>query len=266
MSKAIVQFDDVVAEYQKKAVLGPISMHIHHGDFWGIVGPNGAGKSTLLRALVGLQPLTSGKISVLGDLVKLNSSHFQRTIRKRIGLLLQHHDFYPDLPITIEDVVSFGRTGLRGLGRRYNEDDYKAINDALDELGLEHVRTKLYRELSGGEKRKVHLARMMAQKAEIMLLDEPTAGLDLDWQERLTCLVENLYNRHGKTIIMVTHDVDRLPSCCNKILLIKKGRQMAKGSPAEIFRKDVLSPLYGCNIEVREHNGRYHVYSLGLQE
>ena len=266
MAKAIVQFDDVVVKYRKKPVLGPLSLHIHYGDFWGIVGPNGAGKSTLLRALVGLQPLAGGKIHVLGDQVKLNSSRFKGAIRKRIGLLFQHHDFYPDIPVTTNDVVSFGRTGLRGVGRRYNAADIQAVDDAIDELGLEHLRTRLYRELSGGEKRKVHLARMLAQKAEIMLLDEPTAGLDLDWQERLSGLVEKLFKRHGKTIIMVTHDVDRLPSCCNQVLLLSDGRQLAKGPPAEVFRKDVLSQLYGCAIEVREHKGRYHLYSLGLQE
>ena len=99
-----------------------------------------------------------------------------------------------------------------------------------------------------------------------MLLDEPAAGLDLDWQEKVTQLVADLYNRFEKTIIMVTHDVDRLPECCNRVLLLRNGNVLAKCAPSEVFKADVLSNLYGCTIEVAERKGRFHAYSLGLRE
>lgn len=266
MAEAVVQYDDVTAGYRGKAVVGPLSLHVHPGDFWGIIGPNGAGKSTLLRMLAGLQPLQSGTIHVLGDRYLPAGHREQAAIRKKIGVLLQHHDFFPDLPVTVEDVVFFGRLGLRGLGRPFSDEDRRAAGDAMSELGLDGFGGRLYRELSGGEKRKVQLARIIAQKPEIILLDEPTAGLDLDWQERLTRLTDDLYRRHGKTIIMVTHDIDRLPASCNRVLLLKDGRELAAGPPDEVFQTDILSRLYGCSIEVHKRRDRYHAHRLGLLE
>ena len=266
MAEAVVQFDEVTAGYRGKPVVGPLSMHVHPGDFWGIIGPNGAGKSTLLRILAGLQPLQSGTVHVLGDCYLPASHREQMAIRKKIGVLLQHHDFFPDLPVTVRDVVFFGRLGLRGIGRPFGDEDRQAVSDAMSELGLDGFAGRLYRELSGGEKRKVQLARILTQQPEIILLDEPTAGLDLDWQERLSQLTDDLYHRHGTTIIMVTHDVDRLPASCNRVLLIKHGKALAAGAPDEVFQSDILSRLYGCNIEVHKRRDRYHAHRLGLLE
>ncbi|MCE5250882.1 ABC transporter ATP-binding protein [bacterium] len=266
MAEAVIQYDDVVTGYRKRPVIGPISLHVHPGDFWGIIGPNGSGKSTLLRILAGLQPVMSGSIRVLGNPFIPATHREQIAIRKKIGVLLQYHEFFPDLPVTVEDVVLFGRLGLRGIGRVFTTADRLAVEDAVTTLGIGEFRARLYRELSGGEKRKVQLARILAQQPEIILLDEPTAGLDLDWQERLTQLTEDLYHSLGKTIIMVTHDVDRLPSCCNQVLLLKNGRELAAGPPDEVLREDILSRLYGCNIEVHKHRGRYHAHRLGVLE
>lgn len=266
MAQAVVQCDDILVKYRGKRVLGPLSLHVHYGDFWGIVGPNGAGKSTLLKAIAGLEPVVEGSITILGEQSSPPSRRKSTALRKRIGVLLQHHDFYPDLPFTVEDVVMFGRTALIGMGRRTTDADRRAVMDSLESLELSHFRTRLYRELSGGEKRKIHLARLVAQQPEVLLLDEPTAGLDMDWQERLTQLVDDLYRRLNKTIIMVTHDVDRLPSCCNRVLLLRSGLILAAGAPADVFRSDVLSTLYGCDIEVAQRFGRYHAYSLGVKE
>ena len=266
MAEAVVEFVNVVVRYRNKKVLGPLSLHVHPGDFWGVVGPNGAGKSTLLKTLSGLQTLSEGYINVYGEPLDSRLHRRGPTLRKQIGILLQHHDFFPDLPFNVEDVVLFGRTVFPSLGRRYRPTDWKTVDNTIADLDLSHLRNRLYRELSGGEKRKVQLARLVAQEADILLLDEPTAGLDLDWQERLTQLVEDLYRRLGKTIIMVTHDVDHLPSCCNRVLLLNNGDVQAVGTPAEVFQKNILSRLYGCTIEVAEHKGRYHAYSLGIKE
>jgi len=247
-------------------VLGPLSLHVHYGDFWGIVGPNGAGKSTLLKAIAGLVPIDEGRIAILDEQTSPRLWRNLPASRGRVGVLLQHHDFFPDLPFTVEDIVMFGRIARTGMGRRTTDSDRHAVVESLETLGLSDFRTRLYRELSGGEQRKVHLARLVAQQPEVFLLDEPTAGLDMDWQERLTQLVDDLYSRLGKTIIMVTHDVDRLPPCCNQVLLISNGFILAAGDPSEVLCSDVLSTLYGCTIEVAQRNGRYHAYSLGVKE
>ena len=266
MAKAIIQCDDIVVKKKNKIILSPLSLHVHPGEFWGIVGPNGAGKSTLLKTISGFYPLSAGTISIFDEAAL--SPHMRRHsfLRKRIGMLLQHHDFYPDLPVTVEDVVSFGRIGQRGIGRSFNSHDRDVIENAINEFELGPFRRRLYRELSGGEKKKTHLARLVAQQSDIILLDEPTAGLDLDWQERLTILTDKLYRRHGKTILMVTHDVDRLPSCCNRILLLKNGGVVSFGAPEDVLHDDILSDMYNCRISVKKENDRYHAYSLGLLE
>lgn len=266
MAETVVKLDNIIVRYRNKPVLGPVSLTIEKGDFWGIIGPNGAGKSTLLKTIAGLQFFSGGQLTVFGSAYSPGVTNLTATARKQTGLLFQHHDFYPDLPFTVEDVVLFGRTGLPGFGCRFRPIDRTAAENAIKSLNLENFRLRLYRELSGGEQRKVQLARLVAQEAELMLLDEPTAGLDLDWQERLTQLVEDLYRRIGRTIIMVTHDVDRIPACCNKTLLLQNGAVLAQGTPADVFQREIFSRLYNCDIEVAVRNGRYHAYSLGLRK
>ena len=261
MAETLIECEDCIVRHNSKTILGPLSFVFKKGEFWGIIGPNGAGKSTLLRVIAGLKSVSHGSFSVFGSARGSAADSPAGTAKKQIGLLFQHHDFYPDLPFTVEDVVLFGRTGLPGFGRRFRAIDRTAAGRAISGLNLENLRHRLYRELSGGEQRKVQLARLVAQEAEMILLDEPTAGLDLDWQERLTQLVEELYRRSGKTIVMVTHDVDRLPACCTNVLLLKNGEILAMGAPADVFQSDILSQLYNCKIEVAFRNGRYHAFS-----
>jgi ABC-type Mn2+/Zn2+ transport system ATPase subunit len=235
-----------------RTLLGPVDLEVVRGEFWGVVGPNGAGKSTLLRTLAGLESAASGEVEPVagGD-------------RRRIGFLFQHHDFLPELPFTVFDVAAFGRSGRQVFGPLRGPENRAAVEHALDLLGLGTMPDRLYRELSGGERQKVQLARLLAQDAELLLLDEPTAGLDLDWQERLTELVGELHDRTGVAVVMVTHEAHHLPSCCDKVLLLREGRPVAVGRPAEVFTPILLSRLYACRMEVTVRNGRYFAHSLG---
>jgi iron complex transport system ATP-binding protein len=231
-------------------LVGPIDLSIRSGEFWGVVGPNGAGKSTLLRTIAGLEQVAGGSIASAVD-------------RRRIGYLFQHHDFIPELPFTVADVIAFGRAGLAAVGPARARADRAAISRALDTLDLGAMRQRLYRELSGGERQKVQLARLVAQEADLLLLDEATAGLDLDWQERLTALIGELHAQTGTTIVMVTHEVHHLPACCDRALLLQQGQALASGAPAEVFTPDLLSELYGCRMEITQRAGRFFAHSLG---
>jgi len=268
MAKTVAELHEVVIRHHGRTILGPLSITLDKGDFLGIIGPNGAGKSTLLRTLAGQEPVHSGHVALMGHITGQNSGYktSPRHIQKHLGILLQHHDFFPDMPFTVEDIVLFGRLRKTRTGRPYRVSDKQAAAQALSYMGMSEFHRRLYRELSGGEQRKVHLARLIAQEPDLLLLDEPTSGLDIDWQERLTGLVENMYRRLGKTVVMVTHDIDRLPACCNKTLLLKNGKTLATGSPDEVFTQEILSLLYGCSVEVAVRNGRYHAFSLGLME
>ena len=231
-------------------LLGPLDLEIGRGEFWGVVGPNGAGKTTLLRVLAGLERVAAGSCHLAVE-------------RRAVGLLFQEHDYFPDVPFSVRDVVAFGRAGGIPVGPTRQRTQEAEVDRALALLELAAMDRRLYRELSGGERQKVQLARLLAQEAELLLLDEPAAGLDLDWQERLTALVAEVYASSGAAVVMVTHEVDRLPACCDRVLLLRAGRLLAVGTPAEVLTADRLSELYGCHMVVDEHAGRYHAHSLG---
>lgn len=256
------RLEEVVVRYGQRRALGPLSMDVGAEDFLGVVGPNGAGKTTLLKVMRGALAPTEGRVVMWGAPFDAGRPVDASLVRRRIGVLFQHHDFFPDLPFTVEDVVGFGRAAFRPPTRAFRQADHEAVGAALEALGIEDFRARLYRELSGGERQKVQLARLIAQEAELLLLDEPGAGLDLDWQERLTHLVEALFREHRKTVVMVTHEINRLPACCNGALLLKEGQAVAFGEPAAVFREDVLSGVYGCRMEVIASRGRYHAHSV----
>jgi ABC-type Mn2+/Zn2+ transport system ATPase subunit len=252
MGNALAELNDVVIAVRGRSILGPLSLTVNAGDFLGVVGPNGAGKSTFLETLAGLRPVSGGRRTV------------PEPLQTVVGLLFQHHDYLPDLPFTAEDVVGFGRVGRAGLFRRFGPADRAAVDAAMAQMGLRDVRARPYRELSGGTRRRVHLARLLAQDAPLILLDEPTAGLDLAIQERLIRLIASLAGG-DRAVVMVTHDIDHLPASCNRVILLKAGRILSEGAPDRTFQPDALSKLYGCRMGVERHEGRFHAYRLGEQ-
>ncbi|MBN2368974.1 MAG: ABC transporter ATP-binding protein [Vicinamibacteria bacterium] len=241
MAQAIVQLKNAVVRRRRKTILGPIDLVVNENDFLGIVGPNGAGKTTLLRALAGLTSLSGGERLSMPSLSP--------------GFLLQGEGGSLDLPLTVLDVVLFGRVGR---ARRLTNADREAAKSAMERLDLAPLRLRLYRELSGGERRKVQIARLIAQETPLLLLDEPGSGLDLDWQSRLTDLVSDLRLRTGRTIVMITHEAGLLPSCCTHVLLLSRGMALATGAPPAVLTASNLSRLYGCPVEVVRRDGRFH--------
>jgi iron complex transport system ATP-binding protein len=262
VGRTSIELRDVVVRRRGRAILGPLSLDLPAGEFLGVVGPNGAGKTTLLRAMARMEPPSEGRVVVRSGEEECPCDA-RALARRRIGFLFQSHEFLPDVPLTVEDVVLFGRAPLAGVGRAYRREDREATSAALEELGMASMRRRLYRELSGGERQKVQLARLLAQGPEVLLLDEPTSGLDLLWQERLTTLVERMYRRSFASVVMVTHEIDRLPGATGRVLLLREGRPLECGPPEEVLKPRTLSRLYGCAMEVVPRGGRYHAFSLG---
>ena len=250
----------------KTQILKNISLSVKSGDFLGIVGPNGAGKSTLLKAVGGDIKPSEGEVRSYLHANAVNNSAYKTNFRPadKIGFLLQQQNFRPEVPFTAEDIVRFGKMQFSLKPNRFNQPDRISVDKALQAMQIEHLRNRLYRNLSGGERQKVQLARIYAQQAELILLDEPAAGLDLDWQERLTKLVGDIHSVYEKTVVMVTHEIDHLPDCCNKILLMKEGTPLASGSPKDILTSELLSKLYECPMEVVKRGNRFHAFSTGL--
>lgn len=262
MRPAVATLTHAEVQVRTRRILGPLSLDVREGELLGVVGPNGAGKSTLLRVLTGTQPLAGGELKLLGRHADGSVPLDAGSLRGLVGYLLQHHHFAADLPFTVHDVVALGALPRvqRLWGWRVSQ-AHDRIDAALDRLGLQPLRSSLYRELSGGERQKVQIARLLVQDANLLLLDEPTAGLDPDWQERLTTMIADLHDERGRTMIMVTHDISRLPQCCDRVLLLRDGKLRALGPTAEVLTEEALSNVYGCRMAVVTREGRYHAFS-----
>ncbi|CCO07999.1 ABC transporter ATP-binding protein [Desulforamulus hydrothermalis] len=216
-------FDRVTKLHGDKAAVDHLSLHIKPGEFFGLLGPNGAGKTTTLRLLTALTPPTAGQITVNGQPVSRNNT----AAKRQIGLVPQHINLEPEL--TVEE-------NLRLHGLLYNM-SRQEINRRIDRLlafsDLAAERKALAGNLSGGMKRKVMIARALMHQPALLLLDEPTAGLDVFSRRRVWDLIKSL-NARGMTILLTTHYLEEAEHLCSRIGLLKKGRLIMTGSVEEL--------------------------------
>ena len=258
----LAQLSDVSVQRARRVLLGPMTLTVRRGEFVGIVGPNGAGKSTFLRVLAGVQRPSSGRLLVDGVEIWGSRAHRLR-LRRQTGYLLQRHDQAAKVPFTVADVVRFGLAGLPAAPARPEAD--ARLAESLERVGLAGFARRLYQELSGGEQQRVQLARLWAREAEVLLLDEPTAGLDPDQRERVTRSVQDLHGAGGRTVVMVTHELAALPSCVSRVLLLRDGALLADGPPATVLREDILTALYGCPLRVSSQGGRHQLLAAAAE-
>lgn len=224
----------VSVTYYEHIALRDVSLEFHRRDFVGIIGPNGAGKTTLLTVINGLGRIRAGTVRVLGEAA--NARNFGR-LRKRIGYVPQHVNIDPRSPINCQEAVMVGRLGRIGLLRRPGRKDVDIVDRMMELTRIAHLRTRPVGQISGGEARKVALARALAQEPEILLLDEPAASLDPRAVEEITGLVTEAFHRFSLTVVMVTHQVDTLPGACNRVVMMKDARILFSG-----LRGEVLTP------------------------
>jgi iron complex transport system ATP-binding protein len=219
--------------------LGPVSLSVQPGDTWAIIGPNGAGKSTLLRLMAGLLPPNSGAIEWSGtSLAKLSP----RTRAQTIAFLPQRSP--TDFDLTVREVVLMGRFPHRSLGLFESANDQRIADEAMQTTAVSPLADRLLSTLSGGEAQRVHLAAALAQKPKLLLLDEPTASLDLEHQLSIFELLRRIARERGVAVVVVTHDVNLAARYCDHVLLLDDGRVAAVGSPREVITPAVLEPVY----------------------
>ena len=228
-----------------------------------LMGPNGAGKTTLLRATLGLVHPTDGALWVLGQSVPALRSTALAGLRRRIGFVPQLVPGWTDVPLTVRDVVAFGRTAHRGLFHRLRPSDWDVTDRWIERLGLGPLADRAFGQISGGEQRKTLIARAMVQEPELLLLDEPTANLDLGWRERIVSLIQDLYQQIRVSVILVCHELEVLPPACQKVVLLERGRVSAQGEPETVFTTERVRGLYGRNLRALHENGRHAVVPGG---
>lgn len=223
---SILSIKDLVKKYGKTTAVDGISLEIPRGSFFGFLGPNGAGKSTTINCIIGVGRITSGSIVVNGHNVLTD----YREARKQIGISPQ--EFNTDFFGRPEDIID-GMAGYHGIPKEIREE---RVEELLKKFDLTAHRSKKFNELSGGLKRRVILARALVTDPDLIILDEPTAGVDVEQRHELWKYFREL-NEAGKTIILTSHYLEEVELLCKEIAIINKGKIVAQGSK-ESFVKD----------------------------
>jgi iron complex transport system ATP-binding protein len=253
MTNRVIEIDRLNFSYEKTPVLSELSFCIENNAFFIIIGPNGSGKSTLLKIIAGIVQPSAGQIHIHGRPI---TGYPKKSLAKIISWVPQMT--VVDFPFSVLDVVLMGRAphlGLLGLEKK--TDIVKAM-EALEFTGVAHLSNRKINHLSGGEQQRVFIARAICQDTEILLLDEPTASLDLAHQVRIMDLMEKLKAEKKTTIVMVSHDINLAAMYGDVLLLISKGKIVKSGPPAEVITFQTLEETYGCTLLVDESPlGRY---------
>ena len=234
--------------------LDGLTFHVEAGEIFGIVGPNGSGKSSLLKLLAGLMPPSGGQIR-LGGLSIADLS--QPDIARVVAVVPQ--DYVQVFPFTVAETVLMGRFPHRpsrlwslGVGEE-TEKDLSYARQAMNDTDVWSFADRLVSDLSGGERQRVVIARALAQEPAILLLDEPTAFLDINHQIEICGLISRLRAERQLTVVLVSHDLNVASQYCDRVLMLKEGRLSRIGSPQDTIRPDVLRMVYGCDVVVDAH-------------
>ncbi|MDQ7828023.1 MAG: metal ABC transporter ATP-binding protein [Armatimonadota bacterium] len=230
-----VEVTNLSVTYDSHPVLLGVSLQVGPGEVVGVVGPNGAGKSTLFRALVGLVPLTTGTVRLLGGPVEQG--------RRWVAYLPQREALDWDFPVVVWDAVLMGRFPHLPWGRRPGAADRAVAARALEALGIADLRDRHIGELSGGQQQRVLLARALAQEARVLLLDEPFIGVDAATEATILALLPRL-RTEGRTVLVVDHDLVRVRETYDRVLLLNQ-RLVAAGPPGAVLTEDLLRATYG---------------------
>ena len=241
---------DLTVKYDHRIAVADVTLSLKKAEITAIIGPNGAGKSTLLRTLNGQLPRASGTVLVDGEPIERLS---RRSISRKIDVVAQEAELR--FPVTVLEFVLGGRFAWAthaGWGSE-TERDLHVAESVLRETELSELSARLMNELSGGERQRALMARALATEAPILLLDEPTANLDLSHQATLLSLVRNRCYKHRAAALVVTHDINLAAQFADHIVLMKQGKAVHYGRPAEVLRPEILEEVFEIRVLVDAH-------------
>jgi manganese/iron transport system ATP-binding protein len=236
MKDIAISLTDVNVRYGNNLALANASINIPYHSFTGVIGMNGAGKSTLFKAIMGLITPQTGTITICGDDPKTAQKH------GHVAYVPQSELVDWDFPVSVYEVVMMGRIGTQNIFKSASEADHTAVKNALERVNMSEFKDRQIGELSGGQKKRVFVARALAQGAEILLLDEPFAGLDATTEKSLIALLITLQTS-GKTIILATHDLLSLPDTCDHVALVKS-TIIGFGPTKEVFTRALVEKTF----------------------
>lgn len=241
----VISFKHVSIGYGNKTIHSNINVEIEQNDFIGLVGPNGAGKTTFLKTLLGnIKPLSG-------------------IIEKKVvtcGYVPQRDIVQPLLPYSVHDVVMMGRYSLMGLFRKPSKIDEDYVNGSLEKVGISDLKKLNYNSLSGGQRQRTLIARALAINPDVLILDEPTNGMDTPSHYSLLKLISELHSQSTLTVLLVSHLLSDVANLVKKLMLFEAGR-FQSGLIEDMLSEKNLGQTYSANIEVKKINGEYHITS-----
>ncbi|PGT82875.1 MULTISPECIES: metal ABC transporter ATP-binding protein [Bacillaceae] len=250
MNQPIVEIKHVDYTYERQKVLENINLTIEQGSFLGLVGPNGSGKTTLLKCLLGLLKPQQGEIKLFGQSIqKFKNWH-------EIGFVSQKaNSFNTGFPASVFEVVSSGLTSRLGLFKFMNQQDRKRVYEAIDAVGLSEFTKRNIGELSGGQQQRAFIARAIVSDPKLLILDEPTVGVDAKTVQNFYDMLLNLNKELGITLILVTHDIGTISDKVSHVACINKHLHFHGNSKEfELLKDDEMSDFYGHSLHVLSHD------------
>jgi zinc transport system ATP-binding protein len=241
-----VELDDVSYAYGAIPVLDGINLMVEPGDFLGVIGPNGSGKTTLLRVMLGLLAPTSGTVRLFGQ----EPASFRQWAR--LGYVPQRATLDAGLPITVHEVVASGLVPLLGPFKRVGAGERRRIKDALTRVGLDARAEERIGLLSAGQQQRVLIARALVAEPELLILDEPTTGVDPEAQTGFYALLQHLNREREVTLILVSHDIAVVAKEVTKLACLNR-RLVFHGRPGDFLSDAALASLYGPGVRVVSH-------------
>ncbi|HSS21126.1 MAG TPA: ABC transporter ATP-binding protein [Pyrinomonadaceae bacterium] len=246
----MLEANEITVRYGLRRAVAGVSLSLKPGEVTAIIGPNGAGKSTMLRALNGGLRPHSGNISLDGQPL---GSYSRRAIARRVAVVAQEADLR--FPVTVFEFVLGGRYAWSGTAAWgwETQRDFEIARQVLRETRLEELANRLMNELSGGERQRAVLARALATEAAVLLLDEPTANLDLAHQAAILALVRKRCDHQHTAALVITHDVNLAAEFADHVLLMKNGATVAFGGPHEVLTPELLKEVFAVSVLVDAH-------------
>jgi iron complex transport system ATP-binding protein len=241
----MIEANSIFFRYHQGWILQDVSFQVRTGEFVGLIGPNGSGKSTLLKILYRL--LTPQRGEVLFERLSLKKMS-RNEIAKKIAVVAQ--ETYPAFPFRVIEMVLMGRSPYLGHLMFESRKDLEIARKAMEWTEILPLADRSIDELSGGERKRVFIARALAQEPEVILLDEPTANLDIHHQAEFLDLILSLNREKGLTILMASHDLNLASEYCDRLIFLQKGRIYKMGAPEEVMTRENIEKVYGCEVWV----------------
>jgi iron complex transport system ATP-binding protein len=244
----MIEANSISFRYHEDWVLQDVSFRVEKGEFVGVIGPNGSGKTTLLKILYRL--LSPQKGEILFELVPMRKMD-RNDIAKRIAVVAQETQLL--FPFSVLETVLMGRSPYLGHLMFESEKDLEIAKKAMEWTKVFPFSERPMDELSGGERKRVFIARALAQEPEVILLDEPTANLDIHHQIDFLDLILTLNRERGLTIVMASHDMNIASEFCDRLILLQDGRIYKMGTPDEVITKENIESVYGCEVWIDQN-------------